>query len=328
MVQAAERHGCPARVALSSTGLAVDDLSRDDAEIAAGQELVVIRNVLRRLGPVNGLGADAGCRMTLGMLGVWGFAMLNSRTLRDAIGIGLRYGYGNLSFAFCRPWVDFRQHEVRLVLDCDEVPHDVRDFIIERDLAAQASVIRRLLGKFPRVPVETTLGRRAWTALAGAVGLHTVEYGCPRNVIKLPGTLLDAELPHADAYAAQMWTRSCEELIDRHRRPAPGRDVAAKVCAALQRQPDRIPTLDELSAAFNVTSRTLRRHLTAEGVGYRALVDDVRKTTAVEMLATGRSVGDVANQIGFAEAASFIRAFKRWTGHSPGTLNRTSAATN
>jgi AraC-like DNA-binding protein len=328
VVQAAERRGLPARVSLSSTGLTLEDLSRADLEIAAGQDLTIIRNVLRRLEPASGLGVEAGRHMTLGMLGVWGFAMLNSRTLRDAIDVGVRYGYGKLSFVFSRPWVDYRPHEARLVLDCDEVPHDVRDFIIERDLAAQASVIRRLLGKSARVPIETTLGQRAGAALAAAVAPMTVEYGISHNVIRLPGVLLDVPLPQSDPFAAQMWTKRCRELVQQHRDAEKGADVAARVRSALRRDPDRIPTLDELSAAFNVTSRTLRRQLTAEGVGYRELVDEVRKTAAIELLAAGQTVSEVAHRTGFAESASFIRAYKRWTGATPGALNRANAATN
>lgn len=78
--------------------------------------------------------------------------MLNSQTLRDAITVGNRYGYGNLSFVFIRPLLEYRPHDVRFVLDSDEVPHDVRDFIIEQDLAAQTSSLRRLVGSSGRCP--------------------------------------------------------------------------------------------------------------------------------------------------------------------------------
>lgn len=322
VTQAAERHGVPVRACLLSTGLAPDDLSRSDVEITAGQDLTIIRNVMRRMDSVCGVGVEAGCQMTLGMLGVWGFAMLNSRTLREAIDVGVRYGYGKLSFVFSRPRVDYRRDDVRLVLDCDEVPHDVHDFIIERDLAAQASVIRRLLGKSVRVCIETTLGWQAGSGLAAAVAPYTVEHDCSENVIRLPGALLDAPLPQSDPVAVEMWTQRCQELVQQRTRATKGADMAGRVRAALLREPDRIPTLDELSSTFNVTSRTLRRKLTAEGVGFRELVDDVRKTIAVELLRSGHTVGEAALQTGFAEAASFIRAFKRWTGATPGALTR------
>jgi hypothetical protein len=78
VVEVAEEHGVLVGVALASTGLESADLVRPELEIAAGHELTVIRNVIRRLGDEPGLGARAGVRMTIGMLGVWGFAMLAS----------------------------------------------------------------------------------------------------------------------------------------------------------------------------------------------------------------------------------------------------------
>jgi AraC-like DNA-binding protein len=320
IVQVAEQRGVPVRAALSSTGLTRADLTRPDLEIAAGQELTVIRNVLRRLGASPGLGTEVGTRLTVGMLGVWGFAMLNSRTLRDAIDVGNRYGYGNLSFLFIRPRVQYRRHDVCLVHDGEEVPDDVRDFIIERDLAAQASLIPRLAGKAIRFRVETTLGPVGGTDLAAALYPHPVEHSSSRNAISIPRTALDAPLPQADQHAVRMWKRRCEQLIEHHQRPTRGAALASQVRAALQREPGLIPSLEDLSAGFNVTSRTLRRQLTAEGVSYRELVDDVRSTQALELLADGQSVADVAHQTGFADSASFIRAFKRWTGQTPGNL--------
>jgi hypothetical protein len=106
VVEVAEEHGVLVGVALASTGLESADLVRPELEMAARHESTVIRNVIRRLGDEPGLGARAGVRMTIGMLGVWGFAMLASRTTRDAIDVALRYGYGKFSFLFARPWVD------------------------------------------------------------------------------------------------------------------------------------------------------------------------------------------------------------------------------
>lgn len=326
VVRVAEQHGVPSSVALSSTGLTMEDLGHPDLEIAAGHELTVIRNVLRRLGERPGLGTQVGTQMTVGTLGVWGFAMLNSPTLRDAITVANRYGYGNLSFVFIRPLLEYRTHDVRFVLDSDEVPHDVRDFIIERDLAAQTSFLRRLVGSSVRFSVETTLGYRGGAQLAAALAPHPVEMSCAQNAFSIPRTALEAPLPQADPYAAQMWRRHCEQQIEQHRRPTRGATIASQVRGFLQREPGRIPTLEDVSTAFNVTSRTLRRQLTAEGVGYRALVDEVRSGQALELLAKGLTVIDVADQTGFADSASLIRAFKRWTGHTPGSLTASRAS--
>ncbi|MFE3259954.1 helix-turn-helix domain-containing protein [Nocardia sp. NPDC059091] len=60
-----------------------------------------------------------------------------------------------------------------------------------------------------------------------------------------------------------------------------------------------------------------------ELASYRALLDEVRRTLAEEMLAaTPLSVDDIAIRLGYAEATPFIHAFKRWTGTTPAAHRR------
>jgi AraC-like DNA-binding protein len=59
------------------------------------------------------------------------------------------------------------------------------------------------------------------------------------------------------------------------------------------------------------------------GTSYRALLDEVRRALAEELLvATPLSVDDVAIRLGYAEATPFIYAFKRWTGVTPAAYRR------
>ena len=46
------------------------------------------------------------------------------------------------------------------------------------------------------------------------------------------------------------------------------------------------------------------------------------KQEAVQMVLDGHSPSSVAERLGYAEAASFIRAFKRWTGKTPAQFRR------
>lgn len=322
VTQVAETRGLPAPRALAATGLQPSDLTRADLEIAAGQELTVIRNVLRWLGDEPGLGADAGTRMTLGMVGVWGFAMLNSRTMREAIDMALRYGYGHFSFVFTRPWVEHRRNEVHIVLDAEELPPDVRAFLIERDIAAQVALIPQLLGADARVRIETTLDSGRARHLTSVLAPHELIGGCGRDALVLPAGVLDRPLPFADQYALDRWKRECDARIAGHaehrHRPA----VITMVRAAILRDPRRVPSLEETARGLSVSPRTLRRQLAEADTSYRSLVDEVRKLIAEDLLKDGAGVADVAFRMGYADAASFIRAFKRWTGRTPGSFAR------
>ena len=83
--------------------------------------------------------------------------------------------------------------------------------------------------------------------------------------------------------------------------------------------------MSEVAAHFFLSQRTLSRRLEDEGSSFRELVDDVREGVAAELLETAKlSVESVAERLGYAEPASFIRAFKRWTGVTPAARARDS----
>jgi AraC-like DNA-binding protein len=53
---------------------------------------------------------------------------------------------------------------------------------------------------------------------------------------------------------------------------------------------------------------------------YQELLDETRHDDARRLLETTRlSMEEVAGKLGFADVRSFRRAFKRWTGVSPGS---------
>lgn len=83
------------------------------------------------------------------------------------------------------------------------------------------------------------------------------------------------------------------------------------------------PTFDALAAAMCTTPSTLRRRLEREGSSYQDIKDDLRRDYAIDFLCNSRlSVEDVAHALGFAEHSAFYRAFRKWTGVSPGEYRR------
>jgi AraC-like DNA-binding protein len=77
-------------------------------------------------------------------------------------------------------------------------------------------------------------------------------------------------------------------------------------------------TAAALAEALHVSVRTLHRQLHEEGSSLQALKDEVRRDTAVALLArSDRPVKQVAAAAGFRNPKSFARAFRQWTGMSP-----------
>jgi AraC-like DNA-binding protein len=82
---------------------------------------------------------------------------------------------------------------------------------------------------------------------------------------------------------------------------------------------DELPSLDEVAHTLAMTPQTLSRRLREEGQGFQVLKDDLRRDTAIELLQRpDLTLLDIATQLGFSEASTFHRAFKKWTGVAPG----------
>ena len=75
----------------------------------------------------------------------------------------------------------------------------------------------------------------------------------------------------------------------------------------------------EIAALFSMHSHTFRRRLDASATSFHELVDECRFEMAREMLLnTSLSVSEISASMGYSRASSFIRAFRRWSGLTPG----------
>jgi AraC-like DNA-binding protein len=77
-------------------------------------------------------------------------------------------------------------------------------------------------------------------------------------------------------------------------------------------------TVADAAAQFHTSVRTLQRRLSAAGLTFTDLVDEIRRAAAIELVLAGALTGaQIAHMLGYSDQAHFIRAFKRWTGASP-----------
>lgn len=90
--------------------------------------------------------------------------------------------------------------------------------------------------------------------------------------------------------------------------------------------PARMPSLEAVAAQLSTSPQTLRRRLAEEGTSFRQRKDELRRDIAIESLTEGPdTVEDIAERLGYADPSAFHRAFKRWTGTSPGSYRDASA---
>jgi len=81
--------------------------------------------------------------------------------------------------------------------------------------------------------------------------------------------------------------------------------------------------LSAAADALHLTPRTLIRRLEADGTSFQAIKDGLRRDIAIRRLQVAdASIEVIAQDVGFSSAASFHKAFQRWTGATPSSYRR------
>ena len=79
------------------------------------------------------------------------------------------------------------------------------------------------------------------------------------------------------------------------------------------------PRLEDIAVELRMSARTLQRKLLEEGVTFHALMKEARREMAQHYLGQpSLELNETAYLLGYEDPNSFIRAFHRWEGTSPG----------
>lgn len=79
-------------------------------------------------------------------------------------------------------------------------------------------------------------------------------------------------------------------------------------------------SLKDVADALHMSTATLQRRLAREHTSFQQLKDELRRDNAIAKLSTSKVAMDVlATEFGFADTTAFTRAFKSWTGRTPGS---------
>ncbi|WP_323791057.1 AraC family transcriptional regulator ligand-binding domain-containing protein [Nocardioides sp.] len=276
--------------ALVGTGLRAADVVRLESagdEVTAAQELRVVRTLHRALGEV---GAAVGERYDAATFGAFGYALLASRSVLDAMVFAVRFI--ELSNAFALPRATADADVVTISIDGAALPVDVRRFLVERDAVAVHRVLESLVPGGVGATLVWTTGREA----------ATIRFGTDQ---------LERPLPERSAQRLALAAQVCTDTVDTRRARS---GLAQAVRVLIVQQLGRGAPMVDVAAALAVSERTLRRRLRDEGVGYQELLDEVRSALAATLL-DGRvtmPVAAVAARLGYADAVALAHARARW----------------
>jgi len=150
----------------------------------------------------------------------------------------------------------------------------------------------------------------------------TVQFGASGNQLRLNRATLELPNPQHCPSTWQHLLQLCEaEMLQRTRVRGLGERIIHLLGPLLNG--GREPDLEEVALHLQLPTWTLRRKLAEEGTCFRSLLNDTRRDLAETYIRdTELAFGEIAYLLGFASAEAFQRAFKRWTGVTPGEFRR------
>ena len=266
-----------------------------------------------------GLGFYYGLSLKLSSHGPLGLLAMTSPTLRDALSAAERF------MQLRATELTMRLEEVGdrvAVAFSHAVPAPLQVFFTESFFVTLLHVGRALTGRMlPGVCEHAYAEPAHFKRFAHLLPPHA-RFGRPENRLIFSAALLDEQVLTSDEVMARRVERECQaELAALDRRLS----FVSKVRRDLRTARTGLPSLEQTAERRGVSDRTLKRKLAAQGTSYRALVEELRKERAVELLRDGtHAVGSVAALLGYADKASFHRAFRRWFGTTPAVFRNRS----
>lgn len=308
---------CPDRI-VSGTALSAGELDNPDRQITVEQNLTCVANAMR-LADSPDWYLGWGERIGEHLHGPLTPAMLTAPTL----GAGLD--------AFCAyfrvriPWMQLASRQLGPWFEVELTPlfpvGDLLPLLVEIPLLILQRYVNtvchhslrgaRIDLAYPPPAAGRDLGR--WFECA-------VDFDARRNTLRIPSAWRDTRNLGFNAPIWETALQQCAALAS-----GMPRDVACDVRAHLQRcfaQPGHLaaaPSLQAVARSLHVSPRTLIRRLRAVGTTFHGELEATRRNRALLLLGTSAApVAEIASALGFADAASFCKAFRRWTGTTPG----------
>lgn len=252
--------------------------------------------------------------------GTAGVVAQNSKTLREATELGIRYArpqLGNTNRLLVRT-----QNDTMTMIVSPRNPKAGFDFDHETDCFM---AIILLLGHEIR-------GRR----MAGTMGLAfsnelkvthsdigfsrdraglppglTITFNAPQVELVLHPEYLNTPLLAPSIELQAVALRQLEGLD-------PGANISDRVRAVFETLEPDVPDLETVAETLHMSRATLKRKLKTNGSTFQDIKDSFRLRRASNLLRdSDATVDEIAAELRFSDASGFSKAFRRWTGLAP-----------
>jgi AraC-like DNA-binding protein len=259
-------------------------------------------------------------RMKSGSFAMLVHSVLNCKTLAQALDRSLRF-YALILDDISGTLVRDAQ-EARIILQGRTAEASHRVFAHELLLMLLYGVACWLVGR--RIPIIRThfsYPEPAHSAEYRLMYCTNLNFDRANTAIAFDASYLDLPIIQDERTVKEFLQTAPENILLKYKN---GSSLSARIRRRLrQLLPGEVPEFEMLAGELHMTPVTMRRRLHEEGASYQSIKDQLRRDLAIGYLShSNRSVMDIALELGFSERSAFHRAFRKWTGASPGEFRR------
>ena len=322
LVSAAAAEGIDLGACLTPSRTDAAQLARGDTPVS----LAVWRNImlsLDRMAPRPGLAVRLGRRVPLLSHGALAYLMASSSNLHQALEALVRFAPLRVAVLNLRlrPRGQHIELHVRPLVSLG----DVERFTVEFLLAMLCKSMRDLCGGAPRGMKLQLPGSMARTTRVWAEQGVSVAKSAGRPYLSFPHSLAAMALPTASEPDRLLAWQACEEA---ERQQGWSASISSHIEQLFRTGPSTNYKLDQIAQQLGMSPRAIARRLTEEHTSFSALVDKSRKQRLLRRLADRRAnqiehsltLGEIAEDLGYADGAVLSRSVQRWFGVSPRDL--------
>jgi len=253
---------------------------------------------------------------------VGSFALM-SELIPQCLTLGEQLRKSAKFYNITHPGVDFRLVEIgseaHFTINLSTNTHDEEHFLREFLLVIWHRFPSWLVGApIPLKAVEFSFVKPAHHQELNVMFPCRIAYGKPHNRLIFDRRYLQKNLTRTRQELEDFVNRSPFDIMT-----IPGREQTLesqieRLLAPKDSEQAGLFTLQDVATALRISPQTIQRRLAQHDTSFNTIKENWRREKALKMLQTTQfSIEEISERLGFAEARSFTRAFKNWTGLSP-----------
>ena len=147
------------------------------------------------------------------------------------------------------------------------------------------------------------------------------QFGAQFDGFSAEASVMEQPLPNSNPELCRLHENLAKQYLAHLETVASWRERAAMILR--DHLGDGVSTREKLAAMLGSSNRSLQRRLAEEGTSFAELLDQVRHEMAIGHLQNPLiELSQLAALLGFSDASAFYRAFRRWSGRTPGDFRK------